>query len=176
MIQGKDLVEFYSPVKVKDGLDLQQLADAAKAMASSNEIPIKVTADTVKSGSLLKSHVEDCLCISHPEHTRDYFTIVIQQNNGQLQVNRYGFSKQMDKKMEKQEAKKGGGTFVKGLLTGHQPEDGYTGNIVGAGIMMKGTAKALFHGIKALGGSKDKLKEEEAWYDAIYAIISSANE
>ena len=60
-------------------------------------------------------------------------------------------------------------------MYGYLTEDGYMGNVVGAGIMMKGTAKALFHGIRALGGSKDKLKEEETWYDAIYAIICKSN-
>ena len=174
MIQEKDLAEFYNAIKTNQALGIQPLSDALRQIAADNEIPLQVMSESVKFGSLLKSHIDDCLYISHPEHTRDYFSIIAHMENGKLTIYRYGFSKQMDKKFEKQQAKKGGGTFVRGLLTGHQPEDGYMGNIVGAGIMMKGTASAIFHGIKALGGSKDKLKEEEAWYDAVYAALCQA--
>ena len=165
MILEKELVEFYPSVNTKNGIDLQHLAETVKNLAFLDSVPVILSIDGVLSSSMHKSTVEDCLCISHPDHA-DYYSIVIKPNNGQLQMLRCGFSKEMDKKRERQEAKEGGKTFVKGLLTGHQPEDGYMGNVVGAGIMMKGTAKALFHGIKALGGSKDKLKEEETWYDA----------
>lgn len=174
MIQEKELVEFYTAIKPKQVLGVQQLSDVARQIAVANEVPFQAMSESVKFGSLIKSHIDDCLYISHPEHAKDYFSIIAHLENGKIVIYRYGYSKQMEKKFEKQQAKKGGGTFVRGLLTGHEPGDGVAGNFVGAGIMMKGTASALFHGIKALGGSKDKLKEEEAWYDAVYAVLCQA--
>lgn len=174
MIQEKDLVEFYSSIKFNQDISLQQLEESMKKIASANEVPFNSQVESVKFGSLLRSHTEDCLRISHPDHYKDYYSIFICFDKKELIIYRYGFSKQMEKKMEKQQAKKGGGTFVRGLLTGHEPGDGVAGNFAGAGIMMKGTASAIFHGIKALGGSKDKLKEEETWYDAVYAVLCQA--
>lgn len=171
MYQEKDLVEFYSSVTVNQKINVQQLGSILQQKASENEIPCNVVTESIKFGSLLRSHTEDCLSISHPGHIRDYYSIILHIDNDELRIYRYGYSKQMGKKMEKQQAKKGGGTFVKGFFTGHEPGDGVAGNFVGAGIMMKGTASAIFHGIKALGGNKDELKEEEAWYEALNAII-----
>lgn len=174
MLQEKDLVEFYTAIRMKSDVDIHELSAAIQDSAKTNEIPATSSTESVKFGSLLKSHVDDCIRITHPDHTKDYFSIIIHKEKGELIIYRYGFSKQMDKKMEKQAVKKSGGTFVKGFFTGHQPEDGYGGMFVGAAKMMKGTAGMLFHAVKSAGGSKDKLKEEEAWYDTIYALISEA--
>lgn len=174
MLHEKDLVEFYSSVAAKQEINLEQLATTMQQIASTNEVPFVSKMEPVKFGSLIRSHTDDCIRISHPDHAKDYYSILVNLDKNNLIIYRYGFSKQMEKKMEKQQAKRGGGTFVRGLFTGHEPGDGVAGNIAGAGIMMKGTASAIFHGIKALGGSKDKLKEEEAWYDAIYAVLCQA--
>lgn len=121
-----------------------------KDIARANDIPVMFGSEAVKFGTLLRSYTDDCLRIWHPEHAKDYFSIIVHK------------------------IKKSGGTFVKGLFTGHQPEDGYGGMFVGAAKMMQGTAGMLFHAVKAIGGSKSKMQEEEAWYDAIYSLICEA--
>ncbi len=175
MIQEKHLVEFYESLQVGGCTNTSELSKKMQEIAAANSIPVVFEFETVKFGSLLKSHTDDCLRISHPEHIRDYFAIIVHNNNGEWEIYRYGFSKQLDKQMEKKQVKKSGGTFVKGLLTGHQPEDGYGGMFVGAAKMMQGTAGMLFHAVKSIGGSKAKMQEEEAWYDTVYAMICEAN-
>lgn len=176
MIQEKYLVEFYEAVRTSSHTNPIDLTGKMKEIAVANDIPVVFTSESVKFGSMLKSHIDDCLRLYHPDHPKDYFSIIVHNDNGKLVIYRYGFSKQLDKQMEKKQVKKSGGTFVKGLLTGHQPEDGYGGMFVSAAKMMQGTAGMLFHAVKSIGGSKSKMQEEEAWYDAVYAIICEANQ
>lgn len=177
MIQEKHLSEFYPNLQVKGDFDLQNLSSSLKVLAETNLLPCTFAIESVKFGSMLRSHVDDCLCIFHPEHPKDYYTIILHIEKGTLSVYRFGVSKQMHKQMEKQQLKKSGGTFAKGLLGGHDAPDAVSGafaSVAGAGIMMKGTAGMLFHAVKSIGGSKSKLQEEQSWYDALYAAIRAS--
>lgn len=176
MIQEKYLIEFYEAIQTRSDTNPIELSGKMKETAIANSIPVSFSSEPVKFGSLLRSHTDDCLRIFHPDHIRDYFSIIVHNDNGNLVIYRYGSSKQLDKQMEKQQVKKSGGTFVKGLFTGHQPEDGYGGMFVGAAKMMQGTAGMLFHAVKSIGSSKAKMQEEEAWYDAVYALICEVNQ
>lgn len=179
MIQEKHLTEFLAPkpLSAHAPATVAALDDALRTAADANQIPYACHTEDVRFGGMLKNHIDSCLVITHPEHQRDYFSLVISCTGEKLTVYRYGSSKQMDKLAEKASFKGSAGTFGNGLFGGHDVDDAVTGaaaNIYGAGKMMKGTAGMLIHGLKALGGSKQKLEEEKAWYAAINKLLEAA--
>ena len=107
----------------------------------------------MKSGGLFNSTVEDCIVLYHPEHRNDYFKFCIrvgrQGTYAFVSVNDFGQSKQMAK-AERAE-------FAKQDRKG-KPMSYKMGSIIGAGIAN-------------IGKSKQKLEEEQMYYQCVFDIF-----
>lgn len=162
MYKAKDLEDLMQPMRISNenasAVTVDNIKQLFAGMADENSIPFTFGLDEVKYGGLLNSEIVPALVITHPEHPRDYYGILVavQSDSGTACVHVYsvGKSKQM-KKFAVSE-------------TGKQQRKGQSlsfklGNMAVTGLM-------------SLGKSKDKLAAEQAWYDAVIAIIDSTME
>lgn len=155
MIKADVLGEFRPSVRYKDGdgITLQVVQDAIEECAQTMGIPVAFYDEQVKSGGLFNSAVEDCIVLYHPEHRNDYFKFCIrvgrQGTYAFVSVNDFGQSKQMAK-AERAE-------FAKQDRKG-KPMSYKMGSIIGAGIAN-------------IGKSKQKLEEEQMYYQCVFDIF-----
>ena len=116
-------------------------------------IPVAFYADQVKSGGLFNSSVEDCIVMYHPEHQNDYFKFCIrvgrQGTYAFVSVNDFGQSKQMNKASYAENYK----ADRKGKSMSYK-----VGSMIGQGVM-------------TLGKSKQKLEEEQMYYQCVFDIF-----
>lgn len=155
MIKADILREFRPSVRYKDGsgITLQIVQDALKDAAQSMGIPVAFYAEQVKSGGLFNSTVEDCIVMYHPEHQNDYFKFCIrvgrQGSYAFVSVNDFGQSKQM--------AKANRAEFAKEDRKGK--------------AMSYKVGSMLSEGIMNIGKSKQKLEEEQMYYQCVFDIF-----
>lgn len=123
-------------------------------IAGQNEIPIKVEQDKIKVGGFFNSRELECLIISHPEHLRDYYRLVVVPSAGEVFVASMGTSKQMKKFAIAESAKE----QRKGKSMSYK-----VGHMVGSSIWL-------------LGKSKNKLEAEQNYYDALFQVVAVAFE
>lgn len=155
MIKADTLREFRPSVRYKDGsgITLQTVQSAIKDAAQGMGIPVAFYAEQVKSGGLFNSSVEDCIVMYHPEHQNDYFKFCIrvgrQGTYAFVSVNDFGQSKQMAKADRAEFAKQD----RKGKSMSYK-----VGSMIGSGIAN-------------IGKSKQKLEEEQMYYQCVFDIF-----
>ena len=155
MIKADTLREFRPSVRYKDGdgITLQTVQEAIKDCAKGMGIPVAFYSDQVKSGGLFNSSVEDCIVMYHPEHESDYFKFCIrvgrQGSYAFVSVNDFGQSKQMNKAGYAESYK----ADRKGKSMSYK-----VGSMIGQGIM-------------TIGKSKQKLEEEQRYYQCVFDIF-----
>ena len=186
MIKEKDIYEFRPQLRVQDGqaLTLLSVQAALSDCARSHSIPAAFEADQVKLGGLIGGRTLDCIVLYHPEHRCDYLNFVVtmekQSSYAFISIYIHGESKQM-KKLDAAAAAKAGAKGVgKSAIHGiFNYDDSIGGMFRGAAGMAKGTAKlakSIAKGIGSIGGSQEKLAQEENWYvmvsDVFDEIIS----
>ena len=119
-----------------------------------NEIPAQIEFDTLKVGGIFNSRELDCLVISHPEHQRDYYKIVVVLGGNEVIMVSIGVSKQMKKQAiadYSKEQRKGKSLSWK------------VGNIIGSSVWL-------------IGKSKSKLEMEQDYYNALLEVVGMALE
>lgn len=155
MIKADSLREFRPTVRYRDGagITLQTVQEAIKSCAQGMGIPVAFYADQVKSGGLFNSTVDDCIVMYHPEHQNDYFKFCIRVNRqgtyAFVAVNDFGQSKQMNKANTAE--------FMRQDRRGKQMSY-KVGSLIGQGL-------------RTLGSSKQKLEEEQNYYQCIFDIF-----
>lgn len=116
-------------------------------------VPVAFYNEQVKSGGLFNSSVEDCIVMYHPEHQNDYFKFCIrvgrQGTYAFVSVNDFGQSKQMAKADRAEFAKQD----RKGKSMSYR-----VGSMIGSGIAN-------------IGKSKQKLEEEQRYYQCVFDIF-----
>ena len=155
MIKADTLREFRPSVRYKDGngITLQTVQEAIKDYAQGMGVPVAFYNEQVKSGGLFNSSVEDCIVMYHPEHQNDYFKFCIrvgrQGTYAFVYVNDFGQSKQMAKADRAEFAKQD----RKGKSMSYR-----VGSMIGSGIAN-------------IGKSKQKLEEEQRYYQCVFDIF-----
>lgn len=155
MIKADILREFRPVVRFKDGNDitLQTVQEAIKDCAQGMGIPVAFYAEQVKSGGLFNSSVEDCIVMYHPEHQNDYFKFCIRVSHqgtyAFVSVNDFGQSKQM--------AKADRAEFAREDRKG-KPMSYKVGSLIGSGLAN-------------IGKSKQKLEEEQMYYQCVFDVF-----
>lgn len=155
MIKADNLREFRPSVRYKDGsgITLQTVQAAIKDCAQGMGIPVAFYNEQVKSGGIFNSSVEDCVVMYHPEHENDYFKFCIrvgrQGSYAFVSVNDFGQSKQMAKAERAEFAKQD----RKGKSMSYK-----VGSMIGSGLAN-------------IGKSKQKLEEEQMYYQCVFDIF-----
>lgn len=156
MIKLKDL-ENMGTVNFKDGGDitLENIRAAIKDLAEQQQVPVAFYNDEAKEGGFLGS-TYPCLVMYHPEHRYDYYNMamVITRQGAYASVNVYaaGKSKQMNK-FARSEANK--------EMRRGQSLSFKIGNAAVSGLMN-------------MGKSKQKLQEEQFYYEICLDLIGTA--
>ena len=154
MIKEKDLNNDLETFKVGQVYSLVEARSILLELAQANEVAIEIATDTVKTKGFFNSQEIPCLVISHPDHKNDYYKIVVLVGNGEIMVASTGVSKQM-KKFNIAEANK---QLRKGKSMSFK-----VGNMVTSSLL-------------SLGKNKDKMAEENAYYDTIFGMIGACFE
>ena len=155
MIKADELREFRPVVRYRDGseITLQAVQNALEAAANSIGIPVDFYEDQVKSGGIFNKTIENCIVLYHPEHQYDYFKFCIriatEGSYAFISCNDFGQSKQMNK-ADRVEAYK---EDRRGKSMSYK-----VGSIIGQGI-------------SSIGKSKQKLEEEQNYYNCISDIL-----
>lgn len=155
MIKADSLREFRPAVRYRDGsaITLKTVQEALTDCAKNIGIPVAFYSDQVKSGGMFNSTVEDCIVMYHPEHQNDYFKFCIrvtkQGSYAFVSVNDFGTSKQnakADRAAFAKEDRKGKSMSYK------------IGSLASQGLMN-------------IGKSKQKLEEENMYYQCVFDIF-----
>lgn len=155
MIKEDQLRDFRPNVRYPNGenLTLEMVQEAIEEKASEYGIPIAFYNDEVQSGGLFNRTKEKCLIMYHPEHQNDYynfcFRINMQGSLAIVKVQIFGKSKQRRKDSlawAYKKTRKGETMTNKAILLAAQ-------------------------GIMTLGRNKQKLEEENTYYEIIYEIL-----
>jgi len=155
MIKGDILREFRPTVRYQqgEGITLSTVQSAIKDCADNMGIPVAFENDQVKSGGLFSSVTEDCLVMYHPEHPKDYFRFCIRVKRqgvyAFVSINDFGQSKQMNKANTAE--------FMKNDRKGKD--------------MSYKVGSMIGQGIRSLGGNKQKLEDENNYYQCIFDIF-----
>lgn len=170
MLKSDQLREFRPVFKYTKGDDitLDNLENALISKASDFGVPLLIQRDQIKSGTLFKPEVNDCLVMLHPEHQKDYYRIAVTiKHQGKIafiQCNDFGESKNLKKLAYRENAKANAKSGAKFAI--FNAENG--ADMVGAlGVMAKGAVGGLL----SLGGSKNKQEQENMYYDALMSIL-----
>lgn len=154
MIKLKDL-EVMGTANYKDSEDItfEILRAAIKDLAEKREVPVAFYEDEAKEGGLF-GNTHPCLVLYHPEHRYDYYNMamVVTRQGVYASVNVYaaGKSKQMNK-FARSEANK--------EMRRGQSLSFKIGNAAVSGLMN-------------MGKNKQKLQEEQLYYEICLDIIS----
>ena len=155
MIKIDELREFRPTCRFEDGanVSLEAVKNALSVEAEKRGVPVAFYTDQVKSGGLFNKQIEDCIVMYHPEHQNDYFKFCIrvgrQGSYAFVSVNDFGQSKQM--------AKANRAEFAK------EDRKGKT--------MSYKVGSMLSEGIMNIGKSKQKLEEEQMYYQCVFDIF-----
>lgn len=146
MIKADNLRKFHPGVRIKNGsgITLSAVQTAVEKGAEDIGIPVAFYDDQVKSGGLFNSSVEDCIVMYHPDHERDYFKFCIRVGR----QGNYAFVSVNNFGESKQIAKAN-----------------YAENSKREGGPM------LDRLVMTIGRSKQKLEEEQMYYQCIFDIF-----
>lgn len=175
MILEKDLQELQPEICCQNGqgITLQVVQNELHEKMGQASIAISFYPEKVKYAGLLGG-TEDCLVVYHPDHKKDYFSIVIrikrQGNVAYITVNATGVSKLMKsdalRKQVLETAKIGWNRAADIHKDYNVLNDAASGaafvGAVGIGIR---------HLIKG-GSDKQKLEEEQHWYSSVCDMIN----
>lgn len=151
MIKEKELNNDLETVQIHTPHTLEEAREIILQLAQANEIAIEIGMDVVKTKGFLSSREIPCLVLAHPDHRNDYFRIVVLVGTTEIMVASTGVSKQM-KKFDIAEANK---QIRKGKSMSFK-----VGNLIGSSLFQ-------------LGKSKQKLAQENAYYESLFAIIGA---
>ena len=154
MIKEKELNNDLERIAVGRVCSLAEARSDLLSMAQENSIPITLDMDSVKTKGFLHSQEIPCLVISHPDHRNDYYKIVLLIGDGEIMTGTTGVSKQM-KKFDVSEANR---QMRKGKSMSFK-----IGNLVANSLL-------------TLGKNKEKLAQETAYYETIFAMIGACFE
>lgn len=149
MLKEKQLNNDLTTVKTGKSCSSAELKGMLENISGENQIPMLIEMDKIKVGGLLNSKELECLVIKHPEHTRDYYHIVVVLGAGQANIASTGTSKQM-KKFATAEALK---ASRKGKSLSYK-----IGNVAAGSLFL-------------IGKSKNKLEMEQNYYNAVFEAI-----
>ena len=81
MIKEKELRDFRPDFQYKNGreITLDFVREKLEIAMQNASAPIAFVRDQIKIGGIFNSNTVDCLVMYHPEHTKDYFTMVMMQ-------------------------------------------------------------------------------------------------
>lgn len=146
MIKADNLRKCHPGVRIKNGsgITLPAVQTAVEKGAEDIGIPVAFYDDQVKSGGLFNSSVEDCIVMYHPDHERDYFKFCIRVGR----QGSYAFVSVNNFGESKQIAKAN-----------------YAENSKREGGPM------LDRLVMTIGRSKQKLEEEQMYYQCIFDIF-----
>lgn len=134
---------------------LETIKGAITDLAQQNGIPVAFYTDEAKDGGLF-GDTYAALVAYHPEHRNDYFNMAMiltkQGNFGTVSVHAAGKSKQMNKFARSEAAKE---------MRQGQSMSFKVGSMVASGLMN-------------MGKSKQKLQEEQMYYEIVLEIIGAA--
>ena len=154
MLKEKQLNDDVNKFKTSVICTQQEAKEKIERICANNSVPVDIEYDTLNVGNFFNSRELDCLVISHPEHQRDYYKIVVVLGGVEVIMASTGTSKQM-KKQAIADANK---QWRQGRSMSEK-----VGNVIGSAIWM-------------IGKSKDKLAQEQAYYDALIEVIGVALE
>lgn len=155
MLKEKELREFRPTYRYADGqaITLLSIQEAIKDAADKKGILVAFEKDQVKGGTLLKSTVDDCLVLFHPEHRNEFFKFCIrvrkQGTYAFISVNDFGESKHLGAAM--------GLEANKEAMQGHELSER-----IGASIG---------RGIRGLFVDKEKVAIEQMWLQCVQDIF-----
>lgn len=155
MIKADNLREFRPTVRYKDGqgITLQTVQEAIHHCAQNMGIPVAFRSDQVKSGSLFNVQVDDCIVMYHPEHPNDYFNFCVrvskQGSYAFVAINDLGQSKQLKKANTSE--------FMQQDRKGKD--------------MSYKISSMIGQGLRTMGSNKQKLEEENNYYQCIFDIF-----
>lgn len=139
-----------------ENVDFQVIIDNIKEEAQRHTVPVEFYNDQVKSGGIFNREIEDCIVIYHPEHKTDYYNFCIRLKKVgsivQIQTDVFGSSVQMDKFARSEWAKED----REGKSVSYK-----IGSMIGSGL-------------RNMGKNKQKLEEEELYYDILRAVLKEA--
>lgn len=155
MIKEKKLNDDLETIKIgRQYTSLEEVRDVILDLARSNQVAIEITLDTVKTKGIFRSQELPCLILTHPDHKRDYYKMVVLVGDGEIMMASTGVSKQM-KKFNIAEANK---EIRRGKSMSFK-----VGNIVGSSIW-------------TLGKNKNKMAEENEYYEMLFGIVGACFE
>ena len=154
MLKEKQLNDDINKFKASVICTQQEAKEKIERICANNSVPVSIEYDTLKVGGFFNSRELDCLVISHPEHQRDYYKIVVVLGGFEVIMASTGTSKQM-KKQAIADANK---QWRQGRSMSEK-----VGNVIGSAIWM-------------IGKSKDKLAQEQAYYNALIEVVGVALE
>ncbi len=163
MLKEKDMNNILT-VKGKQ-LGLPEISRMIQSIAQSNGIELSIETNQIKKGGMINSSTVECLVLYHPSHRRDYYNFALVNDGAILALYSFGESKNQKKLKNRQV---GANVFSNGLKQANQNAS------LGKDVGLVLTAGAFVGGIKALsgiGGSKDKQKEEDAFYSMIVELV-----
>jgi len=138
-----------------EGVTYDNIKAAISDLAAQNQVPVAFYQDEAREGGMFSNTVP-VLVAYHPEHRSDYYNMAIvltkQGTYGSVAVYAAGRSKQMDK-FARSEANK---EIRRGQSLSYK-----LGNAAVSGLMN-------------MGKNKQKLQEEQAYYEIILDIIGAA--
>ncbi len=158
MIKIDELSKFLPTYKYTGGenVTFQVLIDNIKEEAQKYAVPVEFYNDQVKSGGIFNREIEECIVVYHPEHKKDYYNFCVRIKRVgsivQIQTDVFGSSVQMDKFARAEKAfedRQGKSVSYK------------IGSMVGSGL-------------RNMGKNKQKLEEEELYYDTLRYVLSEA--
>ena len=149
MLKEKQLNDDLMNVKTGKTCTSNELKGMLEEISSENQIPMNIALDTIKVGGLFNSRELECLVIEHPEHSRDYYHIVVVLGIGEASIASTGSSKQMKK-----------------FATAERLKASRKGKSLSFKI-----GNAAVGSLFLLGKSKNKLEAEQQYYDSVFELI-----
>lgn len=173
MIKEKELCELRPQVKYQNGqgITLDAVRSTLSVAAQQSEIPIAFSMDQVKTGGLLGS-AEECLVISHPDHQKDYFSIVVRvKHQGTfafVNTDSYGVSKLMKSEAIRQQINASAKESFNRVGTNDY-------SVINAAASGASFVAAGVEGVRHLikgKSDKEKMEAEKQWYAIICDFLS----
>lgn len=155
MINIDQCEELRPKVRYSDGanLTISDVKSALEEKIREHGINAIVTREQVKSGGIFNSNVDDCLLIYHRDHQKDYFNhlIIMKKQGNFTYLSTYGCGK------SKQIGKQARSDFAK---------DDRKGKSVSYKL-----GSVVASTIASVGLNKNKVEEENMYYDSINFVI-----
>ncbi|HEM6342023.1 TPA: hypothetical protein U2D03_001607 [Streptococcus suis] len=145
-------------------LSLEFCKLAIEESATNLALPVEVFVDQINVGGLFKKEEEACLVVRHPEHIKDYISLVFRlrtQGNMQIiQVDQLGTSKQLKK------------LHVDEFNRKHREERWHNSDHTISQKMLYSVGNKLGNAIATFGLNKAKVEQEKEYYQILSTILS----